>query len=216
MRTLLGVACALTPQWLAVSVPRETNTDAANRLSHPAELLAILEEARAAGLQPHIRNSGECWGALRPAMRAGGTNGDGGRPAKRRERGDARLALCPLPPASPFPHLLLPHRHGTAQHPDLAPRALGDTGGKAEAVPPTSGHILAPPREVWDRQDCESAPAAAGGVGAATRAGIRVARQRPAGVDGRRLTSAALSKRAADSGCGPRACRDREDDQSEG
>eukprot|EP00965_Chrysotila_dentata_P102446 3381874-Pleurochrysis_carterae.AAC.1 len=53
MRTLLGGARALTPHWLAVSVAREANADA-DRLSHPAQLAAVVAEAEAAGLRPRV------------------------------------------------------------------------------------------------------------------------------------------------------------------
>jgi hypothetical protein len=50
MRTLLQAARAISQQWLAVSVPRELNTDA-DRLSHPTQFDAVSADAQESGLR---------------------------------------------------------------------------------------------------------------------------------------------------------------------
>eukprot|EP00965_Chrysotila_dentata_P105899 3497923-Pleurochrysis_carterae.AAC.1 len=71
MREVLRGARSLTAQWLAVSVPREANTDA-DRLSHPRLLGAVMAEARRAGLTvQQARVPEACWRTLRDAARAG-------------------------------------------------------------------------------------------------------------------------------------------------
>ena len=49
IEALLAEARTSVRQWLGVAVPREWNIDA-DRLSHPAQLDAVLADARAAGL----------------------------------------------------------------------------------------------------------------------------------------------------------------------
>jgi len=67
MGALLACARERAKQWLGVSVPREWNVDA-DRLSHPALLNAVLEDARRAGLDPSRAHIPErCWRALRRA-----------------------------------------------------------------------------------------------------------------------------------------------------
>ena len=69
MEALLAEARASVRQWLGVAVPREWNIDA-DRLSHPAQLDAVLADARAAGLDPYVVHPPpHCWEALRAAMR---------------------------------------------------------------------------------------------------------------------------------------------------
>ena len=69
IEALLAEARATVRQWLGVAVPREWNLDA-DRLSHPAQLDAVLAEARAAGLDPYVVSPPQrCWDALRAAMR---------------------------------------------------------------------------------------------------------------------------------------------------
>ena len=71
MRALLSGARSLTPQWLAVSVPREANLDA-DRLSHPAMWEEVEADARSAGLTPKwARITEESWAALRRAIGIG-------------------------------------------------------------------------------------------------------------------------------------------------
>jgi len=71
LRVLLRGARRLCPQWLAVSVPREQNKDA-DRLSHPGQLGAVLEAARAAGMATSVVPiPRHCWEALRRAIAAG-------------------------------------------------------------------------------------------------------------------------------------------------
>ena len=68
MDALLQAARRRVKQWLGVAIPREWNLDA-DRLSHPAQLGAVLADARAAGLTPHVVSTpDECWLALRAAM----------------------------------------------------------------------------------------------------------------------------------------------------
>ena len=65
MSALLASARQRAKQWLGVSVPREWNLDA-DRLSHPALLHAVLEDARRAGLDPSCAPIPDrCWSALR-------------------------------------------------------------------------------------------------------------------------------------------------------
>eukprot|EP00965_Chrysotila_dentata_P055069 1827206-Pleurochrysis_carterae.AAC.1 len=72
MREVLRAARGLTAQWLAVSVPREANTDA-DRLSHPSLLEAVAAEAREAGLTVRRARIPEaCWRTLGVAARIGG------------------------------------------------------------------------------------------------------------------------------------------------
>ena len=67
MGALLTHARERAKQWLGVSVPREWNMDA-DRLSHPALLDAVLDDARRAGLTPsRARVPDRCWRALRDA-----------------------------------------------------------------------------------------------------------------------------------------------------
>ena len=67
MNALLACARERAKQWLGVSVPREWNLDA-DRLSHPAELAHVLDDARRAGLRPcHTAIPARCWRALRDA-----------------------------------------------------------------------------------------------------------------------------------------------------
>ena len=69
MDALLVAARRRVKQWLGVAIPREWNLDA-DRLSHPAQLDAVLADARAAGLSPRVVVApDECWRALRIAMR---------------------------------------------------------------------------------------------------------------------------------------------------
>ena len=69
IEALLAEARASVRQWLGVAVPREWNLDA-DRLSHPAQLDAVLADARAAGLDPYVVQPPQrCWDALRAAMR---------------------------------------------------------------------------------------------------------------------------------------------------
>tara|TARA_B110001450_G_scaffold199354_1_gene188141 strand:- start:41 stop:424 length:384 start_codon:yes stop_codon:yes gene_type:complete len=73
MRALLQSSLGLTPEWLAVAVPREQNTDA-DRLSHPSQLASVLEAAeRALGAQHvHLVSASDAlWEALRGAIAAG-------------------------------------------------------------------------------------------------------------------------------------------------
>ncbi len=71
MRRLLRGAAQLSQQWLAVSVPRELNSDA-DRLSHPAQLSEVLEAAETAGLTTTVaRIPQRCWQVLRHAIEAG-------------------------------------------------------------------------------------------------------------------------------------------------
>eukprot|EP00965_Chrysotila_dentata_P008391 273400-Pleurochrysis_carterae.AAC.2 len=68
MRALLAGARRLTTQWLAVALPREANIDA-DRLSHPAMLTEVTNDALGAGLRAHTARIPEhCWTALRSAM----------------------------------------------------------------------------------------------------------------------------------------------------
>ena len=68
MDALLQAARRRVKQWLGVAIPREWNLDA-DRLSHPAQLGAVLADARAAGMTPHVVSTpDECWPALRAAM----------------------------------------------------------------------------------------------------------------------------------------------------
>eukprot|EP00965_Chrysotila_dentata_P069253 2288467-Pleurochrysis_carterae.AAC.1 len=86
MRTLLAGARALTPHWLAVSVARDANVDA-DRLSHPAQLGAVIAEGEAAGLRPQVAEIPErCWEVLRRAMKQGGGEAAEEPRAKRRRR----------------------------------------------------------------------------------------------------------------------------------
>eukprot|EP00965_Chrysotila_dentata_P088695 2928556-Pleurochrysis_carterae.AAC.1 len=72
MRELLRGARRLTSQWLAVTVPREANSDA-DRLSHPHLLAAVMADAEAAGWSvAHARIPPRCWEALRSASLVGG------------------------------------------------------------------------------------------------------------------------------------------------
>ena len=67
MNALLACARERAKQWLGVSVPREWNLDA-DRLSHPAELAHVLDDARRAGLRPcHAAIPARCWRALHDA-----------------------------------------------------------------------------------------------------------------------------------------------------
>eukprot|EP00965_Chrysotila_dentata_P151101 4994304-Pleurochrysis_carterae.AAC.1 len=85
MRQLLEGARALTPHWLAVSVARESNTDA-DLLSHPERLPLVLAGAEAAGLRPRVAAIPErCWEVLRAAMQQRGAEEEA-RPAKQRRR----------------------------------------------------------------------------------------------------------------------------------
>eukprot|EP00965_Chrysotila_dentata_P079646 2627151-Pleurochrysis_carterae.AAC.1 len=85
MQALVRRARGLTPHWLAVAVPRESNTDA-DRLSHPAQLEEVLADARAAGLRPRtVHIPDECWAALREAATLAGGD-EGARGPKRRRR----------------------------------------------------------------------------------------------------------------------------------
>ena len=69
MDALLVSARQRVKQWLGVAIPREWNLDA-DRLSHPAQLDAVLADARAAGLLPRVVLApDECWRTLRAAMR---------------------------------------------------------------------------------------------------------------------------------------------------
>ena len=69
MDALLVAARRRVKQWLGVAIPREWNLDA-DRLSHPAQLDAVLADARAAGLSPRVVVAPDgCWRALRSAMR---------------------------------------------------------------------------------------------------------------------------------------------------
>ena len=71
LRELLRGARHLCPLWLGVSVPREQNKDA-DRLSHPAQLGAVLDSARAAGVATTVVPIPQrCWEALRRATEAG-------------------------------------------------------------------------------------------------------------------------------------------------
>eukprot|EP00965_Chrysotila_dentata_P013064 431152-Pleurochrysis_carterae.AAC.1 len=72
MRELLRRARRLTPQWLAVSVPREANVDA-DRLSHPHLLERVAADAEGAGWRTwRARIPRHCWEALSVAMHSGG------------------------------------------------------------------------------------------------------------------------------------------------
>ena len=72
MRELVRAARQMTPQWLAVSVPREANIDA-DRLSHPRQLGDVQREALEAGLVVHHAHiSEESWRVLRRAAYLGG------------------------------------------------------------------------------------------------------------------------------------------------
>ena len=67
MDALLAAARAVTRQWLGVAIPREWNVDA-DRLSHPAQLPAVLADAVAAGLKPRVvAVPAHCWATLRAA-----------------------------------------------------------------------------------------------------------------------------------------------------
>lgn len=67
MGALLTCARGRAKQWLGVAVPREWNVDA-DRLSHPAQLESVLEDARRASLRPtHVHIPERCWSALRDA-----------------------------------------------------------------------------------------------------------------------------------------------------
>ena len=69
MDALLAAARRRVKQWLGVAIPREWNLDA-DRLSHPAQLDAVLSDARAAGLSPRVVSTpDECWVSLRAASR---------------------------------------------------------------------------------------------------------------------------------------------------
>ena len=61
-----AAACGWT--WLGVAVPREFNFDA-DRLSHPALVGAVIEEARLAGVAArHVRADGSDWALLREVV----------------------------------------------------------------------------------------------------------------------------------------------------
>ena len=69
MDALLAAARRQVKQWLGVAIPREWNLDA-DRLSHPAQLGAVLADARAADLHPHVvQVPDEWWRTLRAATR---------------------------------------------------------------------------------------------------------------------------------------------------
>ena len=67
-----------TQQWLAVAVPREWNQDA-DRLSHPARLRDVRDDAAAKDIQTSVaRVPGYCWTVLRAAMLSPGGDADFG------------------------------------------------------------------------------------------------------------------------------------------
>lgn len=76
MRALLQSSLELTPEWLAVAVPREQNTDA-DRLSHPGQLASVLDGAERALGARHVHSvqaGDELWTMLRAAIASGLVN----------------------------------------------------------------------------------------------------------------------------------------------
>ena len=70
IRRLLRDSRELCTQWLGVSVSRDLNLDA-DRLSHPALLEEVRQDARAAGMETHVVPiPTRCWESLRAAIAA--------------------------------------------------------------------------------------------------------------------------------------------------
>ena len=90
MRRALSGARALTRRWVAAHVRRQFNADA-DRLSHPAQALAVARGAAEAGLIVHearIASESTAWAAVRATAAAGAGGGPavGAAPERRRKR----------------------------------------------------------------------------------------------------------------------------------